>query len=204
MLIELVVSMAVSAILVSSGSALMIYMFKKQSEQLKIAGMQTDVTPAFDIMTRRISMAGTWAGAHDGTPYNYSGAPTPPATGANPFTLASWDLRVDNGNSCLLFSYDRNRDGIATEDERVGYRLSNGLLEEGAGALACNYGNWAALTHGRAVTVTSLQFIISTQAVSPSFNRRAVHIMMRVKPTNATNPVVLLKRTVRVRNDRAN
>lgn len=204
MLIELLVSMAVASILVVSGSALMIYMFKKNSEQFKIARMYSDLLPAFDVVTRRISMAGTWAKAHEGKPYNYliGGVPNPSIEVANPFTVASWDLRVVPGQPCLLFSFDRNRDGTASENERMGYRLRGGVLEEGTRATSCLHGDWAALTTRRIVNITQLQFVISSSEVETGFIRRSVHINLRGDPSSVAGPVILLKRTVRVRNDR--
>ncbi len=197
------ITVAVASILLASGSTLMIYMFKKNSQQIKVARMYSELLPVFNIVTRRIAMAGAWADAQTGIPYSYYGGGTDPGVDVtNPFTAEYWDLRVDPSDGCLLFSYDRNRDGVAAQDERMGYRLSEGGLEEGSSATSCSHGDWAALTSNKVIKITSIQFIISEQAVPPSFIKRAVHIKLRAEPASVSGPTIFLQRTVRVRNDK--
>ncbi len=210
MLLELVVSIAVATILVASGSALMIYMFKKQSQQFKVAGMYSDLHPAFEMVSRRIALAGTWANAQDGKPYYYTGGGSPTPDGGtptgpeeNPFQRTGWDLQVLPGYQCILFSYDRNRDGVASFDERTGYRLNEGALEEGNNVTSCAAGDWAKLTDSRAANILSLEFIITSVAVDSTFIKRSVHMELRAKPSTVSGTPILLKRIIRVRNDKA-
>ncbi len=196
-LIELLVSIAVAGILMLSGSALMIYMFKKHGDQLKSGHLHSELYPAIGIVNSRIAQAGYWASAYNGEPYNYSG-PGP----NNPFTANGWDLQVGDSNQCLLFSFDRNRDGVASSDEQIGYRLNSGVLEEGREATTCAAGQWAALTDSTVVNISSLQFVVNTQIVG-AFIKRTVNIQLRGALVSVAGAALFLEYTVRVSNDKA-
>jgi len=191
------VALLISTVLLISASALMVYMFKKHSDNFESGHMHTQLHPAMNIMRQKIAQAGFWSSAFDGEPYNLSG-PGP----ANPFTAAGYDLRTGSGGQCLLFTYDRNRDGAVSDEERVGYRVTSGVIEEGSQATDCATGTWATLTEIKAVSISSLQFTISSEIIG-SFTRRSVSIVMRGEPISKAAEPLVMRYTVRIKNDKA-
>jgi len=191
------VSIAVAGLLMFAASALMIYMFKQHSQTYQGSYMHSQLFPTINAMKERIGRAGYWSAAHTGAPYNY-----PSPGGANPFTASGWDLSVGNGGTCLVFSYDQNRDGLATANEQVGYRLTGGIVEEGIGATDCAHGTWAALTESRVINITKLQFVITAVNLG-SFIKRSVDIQIMGEPVLGDGDPLHLNYVVRVSNDKA-
>lgn len=82
------------------------------------------------------------------------------------------DITVGNfsgepANSCILFSYDRNRDG-AFSQEGFGYRLRDKAIEARQAGNNCTQANWQDLTDPKFVEISRLSFNcqVTTNAVT--------------------------------------
>lgn len=89
----------------------------------------------------------------------------------NPFA-AAWQVDAFAGepaNSCVLFSYDTNHNGLLDEsepNERFGLRLHDGAIESRVAGRSCLQGGWQDLTSPDIeVTQFSLEFPTATPAL---------------------------------------
>ncbi len=83
---------------------------------------------------------------------------------------ADFDLRLP-ATSCVLYSYDRYADGVASANERFGFKWQRvdgvGVLrmrKSGAGLADCAEGSWETLSDPASLEVTSLEFVALDQA----------------------------------------
>lgn len=68
-------------------------------------------------------------------------------------------------DSCILFSYDINLNGMADENnpnERLGFRLKDGAIEVRQAGAACDEPGWQDLTDSQVVEITNLSFSLAT------------------------------------------
>ncbi|MGJ8693703.1 MAG: hypothetical protein ACSHW0_14645 [Thalassotalea sp.] len=73
-------------------------------------------------------------------------------------------------NSCILFAYDYNDDGVFDDgilntSEEFGYRLNDGALEVRQGGNSCTIGGWEDLTDTNFVTISELVFTCQKEAL---------------------------------------
>lgn len=71
-------------------------------------------------------------------------------------------------NSCILFAYDRNRNGLLDTldgNENYGYRLHDHAIEMRTDGAGCTSGGWHDLTDSRVVRIVSLTFSLQQQKV---------------------------------------
>lgn len=79
----------------------------------------------------------------------------------NPFTEISTDLAIQENGNCILYTYDRNENGLVDPQEFFGFRLRNERIEtrvSGITTLDCEDGNWSAITDSRITRMTDLIF----------------------------------------------
>ncbi len=72
-------------------------------------------------------------------------------------------LNIVSGN-CVLFSYDKNNDGVQQDNERFGFKLESSKIKirtSGSSDTLCSNGTWQNFTSSK-LKVTSLTFALST------------------------------------------
>jgi type II secretory pathway component PulJ len=98
---------------------------------------------------------------------------TPNATGCSPVKFRDIDIGKygsEAANSCILFAYDYNDDGVFDDgsvniSEEFGYRLNNGALEVRQSGNSCTAGGWSDLTDTNFVTISDLIFNCKKEAL---------------------------------------
>ena len=159
-LLELMIGLGIGAFLLSS-SVYMYSIFVKSSYDLLAATrLDHELRTSMTLMLQDIRRAGYSAATIGDIK---SGANN------NPFMAAGVDLSVPV-STCVLFSYDRNSDGVlpalnsGASDERYGYRLSAATLQtrdESDISFSCNAGTWHDLTNNSLVEITNLAFTLT-------------------------------------------
>lgn len=150
-LIELMIAMAVGLFLMGGIVSIFGASAKAQSESMQTSRLQQELRASLSIMRTDIRRAGYWGNAL-------------PSLGANnPFTTTTTNLTVLNGGSCILYSYDLNKDGSVDDNtEFFGFRLNNNAIEMRSSGTAtddCSINaEWTTVTDASIVTVTNLGF----------------------------------------------
>lgn len=133
---------------------------KVSNKTLATIRLEYEMRTAMTMMKNDIRRAGYTAGAA-----SLIGTGT-----VNPFMVTNTsDVSVPS-SSCILFTYDLNKDGLlpalntTNSDERFGYRLSNQAIQTRAATdtnFSCSSGSWENLTNVNLIQITNLAFTLT-------------------------------------------
>ena len=105
-----------------------------------------------------------------------------PTNNPNPFanSIVVSEFAGEAANSCLLYSYDGNGNGVidAAPSEAYGFRLRENSLEMRQGGLTCTEAGWQDLTDDDVVSVTGLTFNV-VQTVANNVNSYEVTVTLQ-------------------------
>ncbi|NMH58953.1 prepilin-type N-terminal cleavage/methylation domain-containing protein [Alteromonas ponticola] len=162
-LIELLITMAMSVALFAGVITLTSQLLTSQRHLSASLEVENELSLIEEILTNEIRRAG----------YNEHAVELFLSRQRSPF-LPAITLRetgVEGIADCILFSYDKNRNGIldtGIPDERYGFKLHDKALEVRRDGATCEQGGWHDLTDPRSVKVTD--FALS-QYISPAGSR---------------------------------
>ncbi|MCW8107370.1 prepilin-type N-terminal cleavage/methylation domain-containing protein [Alteromonas ponticola] len=168
-LIELLITMALSLTLFTGVIALTSQLLSSQRLMSAELALKTELSLIAEILTNEIRRAG----------FNEHAVELFLAKAPSPFTpsvtlFASGDKKEAN---CILFSYDKNRNGIVdidAPDERFGFKLHKNAIEIRRDGRTCEQGGWHDLTDPRTVSVTAFSL---TEYFSPN-GHHYIHILI--------------------------
>jgi prepilin peptidase dependent protein B len=204
-LTELMVALAVNAILFIAFIGIFITNLEHYRKTLNANRLQSQLQSAMDIMGNDIRRAGYWANSRNDI-----------GTGANtnPYMNSGMDITTYNSNTCILFSYDHDNSGAlpsssnSYDDERYGYRLSNQAIQTkpwGA-AYDCNATDWENMTDPTIIRVTQLTFVLTQQAAlvdgTKGMTVRSVDITLTGQLVSDASVTKTLTQHIRVQNDK--
>lgn len=162
-LVEMLIGLSVGTVLTFGIVVFYSNTSKISSQTLRTVRLENEMQTVMTMMKNDIRRAG----------YTANAAALIDTGTINPFMEKDLsDIRVPN-SSCILFTYDLNKDGIlptintVNSDERFGYRLSNQTIQTRATTdtkFACNSGSWENLTNANLIQITNLTFTL-TQSV---------------------------------------
>ncbi len=143
---SLLVAMAVGLILVAAMLSAFTLSVRSGTDVRRAARLNQDLRVVMERMVSDIRRAGYWGEA---TSFEWG-------VTENPFTAATTDIAIDeltgeDADSCIVFSYDFDQDGVVDYDgEGFGFRLNAGEVDvrsstTGAGAMGCTGGSWEPL-----------------------------------------------------------
>jgi hypothetical protein len=165
------------------------------------------------VLVSDIRRAGYWA---------WDPVSGPGAIWNNPFASGSNDIAIsaatgEPADSCILYSYDLDKDGLLDAGENFGFRLVGGTVQAyDSGTLSCTDGTWTDLTSPElnvstlsfALTETCLDVIAETPEACPCDTGDACqHIRsvdMSLTAQLALDPTIAhsLTDSIHVRNDK--
>ena len=212
-LIELMISMSIGIFILGGVLGIFSNTVHSNAESLMTSRLQNVLRTSMAIMQNDIRRAGYWENA-----LATSGA-------NNPFTAAGTDLRVLDGGTCILYTYDLNKNGIIDNNtEYFGFRLNGGKLEmrvSGTTTTDCHVSNteWEPVTDSSVITIANLDFDTSSYVCTNLTNTadincaapsagditqtiRQIAISMSGYVTKNTAIARSVAESVRVRNDR--
>lgn len=192
-LVELMIAAALGLFLTTGVLTLFMTTLKSNSELANTQQLENELNASLGLMTRDLLRAGQ------------NGKPSVAPNITNPFGLGVTGAYAgETANSCVLFSYDLNNDGVlgitSPGDERFGYRLRRGVVQTRRAGLSCTDDSWTDITTAGVVSVTQLQFIVRT-LVDRDITMKQVTISLGGRLNNNVNVARSLTSTVRVRND---
>ncbi|WP_100656637.1 prepilin cleavage protein [Alteromonas flava] len=158
-LIELLIALAIGVTAISALAGLVGYGMGVNAKLLASSRLNEEVGNVMTLITRDVRRAG------------YNGSTlvmiADPAANPSPFagTLQISEFPGELLNSCIVFAYDDNNNGVmdvaAGVNENYGYRLRNGVVEMRTNGLQCADLGWIPLTDPGMTVVTSLTFVLN-------------------------------------------
>lgn len=148
---EVMVACALSGILITAITTYSVKSHVSLSSLQHAIAIEEDARALQDTISRHLSRAGFVENNSTLAPFLAlaSNSHSPPHV-----TL---DHRAgETPNSCITFSYDKNRSGAisAAQDEMFGYRLHDKSIEYRVGGKTCEQGGWFDLTDPKTIKVT--------------------------------------------------
>lgn len=118
-LVELMVGVVVGLFVILSATAIYLNATKASRDSIRANRLNQDVRTIMDVIAADIRRSGYWGKVEVGTAVS------------NPFTQRSGASTTDIfvSDSCVLYSYDLNKDGDLQTSEFFGFRRSNGRIQ---------------------------------------------------------------------------
>lgn len=176
-LIELMLAILLSTVVVLGGMNLYLSVVESCADVCERNNLNDELRSVMGLMVRDIRRAGAWG--IDVDPDNPANVwDNANAVWANPFMADELDLRVgamigQPENTCILFAYDYNSDGVVGEldafapfNERFGFRLNGSVLEayDGGTAFNCDEGSWVTV-NSPMLNIDRLQFALTETCI---------------------------------------
>ena len=139
-LVELMIAMTLGLTSLAAVTSLVGYGIGMNAKLLANSRLNEEVNTIGQLLLRDIKRAGYTAD----TVALVSDPVASPSLFANSIAVSEFPGEV--ANSCLIFSYDRNSNGVIDtvgSNENFGYRLNNGAVEIRIGGAACTAGGLA-------------------------------------------------------------
>jgi len=207
-LIELMMALGMGVFLLLGLTTFLTVSLKSNNDAVQLANLNQELRTIVTLMTRDIHRAGYWGS----TSYS-TGALSGIGAGAtyvNPFASVNTATA-----GCILYSYDRNGNGIQDAAEKFGFLLHNGavMMRTSAGATTydctTNAGNALDyLSDQKNIRITALTFSeVASQPVymagssGPNIRIRRINITISGQRLDDTSITQTLTDTVKIEND---
>lgn len=158
-LVEIMISFLLGLIVVGATISIYVLTIRSSSDTIKSTRLNYDLDSVMSLMMNDIRRAGYWGRAVVGA-----------NSTANPFTLDDvvndandTNLQIPN-DTCVLYTYDADGDGVVDANEYYGFKLNGAAIElrlTGSTTSDCDDGTWEALTISNGneqIEITDLQF----------------------------------------------
>ena len=144
-LIGLLVGMALGLFVLAAGSAMLAQLLRAHQQTLQGNQQTQDLDLALDMLVRELQNAQSVGLSDAAHTRSSQRCPDPFCDGPEDFSIVPDEI---------LFSLDRNHNGVQDNNECSGWRVQDGTLQV---RTACSPAVWTALTDSRSLRVTALQ-----------------------------------------------
>lgn len=185
-LIEIMISLLLGLIVLGATISVYVTTVGSSTDIIKTTRLNHDLDSIMTLMINDIKRAGYWGGATmmvDSRTNLFTST-----------TGTTTDLQIpDNtGNSCILYSYDADGDGVVTypsanSNELYGFKLEDNTIKmrkTGTNTTDCSNGTWEEFIDGDLLTITNLQF-----SFTPMTGLTATSRCLNVTTSVSTNTV---------------
>lgn len=190
-LVELMITITLGLILVAGVLTLFMATLNSNKDLVGLQQLQNQLHATLGVISRDLRRIGSNGQA--------SAAPD----FINPFGLGTLSAYTgEAANSCLLFSYDLNSNGVldtSSPDERMGYRVRAGVVQQRSGGLDCSADGWEDMTAADTVNITALTFSITTTSVG-DMDLQRIDVTLAGTLVHDSTISRSMTRTLRVRN----
>ncbi|MGI9290628.1 MAG: PilW family protein [Gammaproteobacteria bacterium] len=160
-MMELMISLAIGLVVTSTMIALMSNSLSNTSRIVQMNNLSEELRTNMMLMSRDLRRSSYSANAI--YCYGNPDCTTLGSVGAAGYILMPGDININDANTCLTYSLDRDHDGDATEDGSGGFRrvVSNGVgqiemwIGDNSPDCASTHANWVALSDNTKVDITS-------------------------------------------------
>lgn len=186
-LMGLLVGMAVGWVVLAAGSALLALELRAHRANLQDSHMHHDLRSAMDWMARELRK----------TQYSAKAAETrSPSSCEDAFCDGPEDFHVEGDT--ILFSYDRDHNGLQDNNECMGFRLSNKAIQIRRSCRAS--GDWQAITDRSNLEITDMVWQLHCDTPGGWLQRRVQMTLTAHWPEDLGRQIKLTH-TVHLRND---
>jgi type II secretory pathway component PulJ len=210
-LLELMIGIGVGVAVMAGVFSTYLSFLKSNNDTIKAARLDNDLRAAMALMTTDIRRAGYWANASSAVGSGVN---------SNPFMTSATKIQASADSTCILLSYDLDKNGsipalgTAGGDERFGYRLRGGQIQSRPTTLStfsCDDADssWDAITELPVMEITDLSFSISPIVIdidgsgpgTSTITINTVNISITGRLSDDHDVTRTLTEIVRVRND---
>jgi len=197
------ISITVGLIVMAGVLGIFVNTVKASSDAMKMTRLNQELRAAMDVMTRDIRRAGYWGKASTSIGFG------PAVSNVNPFDVIAPGATDGVANSCIIYSYDEDKDGVVDEHEYFGFRLKSSAVQSREENENCTASEeWKDITDKQSILITALKFEFTnpkTVAVNPGgaskIKVREVTITLQGELKNDSSVKREIKDAVRVRSD---
>ncbi|RDV29320.1 prepilin cleavage protein [Alteromonas aestuariivivens] len=176
-LMELLISLALGASALVAVASLIGYGIGTNANLIASARLNEEVSSVLSLMQRDIRRAG-YSGATVATVADPAGSPS-----AFSDSLQVSEFTGEAADSCVLFSYDADGDGVldgGVNGDSFGYRLNNQQIEMRQNGSDCEATDWLDLTDSGVINVTGLNFAL-TETVESNVTTTTMTITLQAE-----------------------
>jgi len=178
-LIEMMIALVLGLIVLAATINVYIGTVGSSSNLIKSARLNHDLESVMALMINDIRRAGYWSGA------NFAAD-----SRTNPYTATTTNIQIPS-NTCVLYSYDADGDGIVDSNEFYGFQFTNNTIQmrkTGTTTATCTDGTWEEFIDGNQLTITNLQFnFVPVTGVLPATSR-CLNVTNSSTAANAPTP----------------
>lgn len=175
-LVELMVGIVVGLFVVVAATSVYINTFSSSADSMRLTKLNQDLRSIMDVITYDLHRAGFSAGGND-----LFMSRVAPAT----------DIQISSDGSCILYTYDLNRDGIVSPDELFGFRYNstNQRVETLASSVTFPTATTASVSDCSALTWLQLNYESDVAVSALTFStERSQCLFIKPASFNANNP----------------
>lgn len=162
-LIEIMISLVLGLIVLGATISIYTSTVGSSTNIIKSARLNHDLESVMSLMINDIKRSGYWGRATVASDSRN-----------NPFTATTANIQI-LANTCILYSYDADSDGIVESNEYYGFKFESNsvkMRKTGATTADCGNGTWEEFIDGNQLTITVLQFsFIPVAGVLPATSR---------------------------------
>ncbi|MGQ4276398.1 prepilin-type N-terminal cleavage/methylation domain-containing protein [Pseudidiomarina sp. E22-M8] len=157
-IVELMITISLGLLLMAALTAVFANTLGVNSRSLKLSQLQEESTTVMGLIVGDLRRAGYRGDAAE--------LVFDPANASIAFnnTIIISNYGGEAPNSCIVFSYDEDGDGVHDGGaENFGYRLAGGRIQRRQSSSNCNSTGWQNLTTNEMINVTRLEFALTEQ-----------------------------------------
>lgn len=167
-IVELLISLTLSLFALAIISSLVITGLVLDAKNSQVARLSDEIRSIASIMTREITRAGYTLDSQRFFTGNTSNCAVSSHCSPIEFrriTLEQYD-KHHHPRSCIIFAYDRDKLGVISNHNALGFRLRDNAIEVRAGQRPCQSSGWADMTDPDFVRIDKLTFSMREPARS--------------------------------------
>lgn len=152
-LVEIMIALVIGLIVVTAIINIYGTTAKSGSDMIKSSRLNHDLEAVMALMINDIKRSGYWSGATVSTDIRN-----------NPFMATTSNIQI-HANTCILYTYDADRDGTLDSNEYYGFKLENSSIKirkSGTTTAVAGCGttdqDWEEFIDGDQLTIADLQF----------------------------------------------
>lgn len=172
-LLEMLITLALGLVLLAALTSVFTNTLGVNSRSLQASQLQEETLATLGLIVDDLRRSGYTA--------DYVNQVVDPGSANEVFrnTLAVSQHPDEVLNSCVVFSYDADQDGLDSgATEAFGYRLRNQQVQRRQGGAACNENGWQGLTSADVIVVDALEFIV-TEVVTGTITEQQVQVRLQ-------------------------
>jgi len=183
----LLVGLALGLVVLAGGSAMLSSQLRGHRQALQDTHLHHDLRSAVDWMAKELRQAHYSANAWE---------TRSPSTCLDTFCMDEQDFNLSD--EALIFSVDRNHNGLRDDDECMGFRLTAQTIQIKRSCQGS--GDWQAITDISSLRVNALQWQLHCTSVQ-GWLRRSLEMSLRAAWPNDPSRQISVTQTVHLQND---